>query len=104
MGAGTAWIVDAGGANIAAISSGGTPLSPDAVASVSNGGYSGNQALANGGTPTGIAVDPSGNVWVTQQNAGKPGGGVHRNRGAHHHAFGGCGGQQHDCDEAVRPA
>jgi DNA-binding beta-propeller fold protein YncE len=37
-----------------------------------NGGYSGNQALANGGTPTGIAVDPSGNVWVTQQNAGSP--------------------------------
>jgi hypothetical protein len=71
-GAGTAWIVDAAGANIAAISSGGTPLSPDAVASVSNGGYSGNQALANGGTPTGIAVDPSGDVWVTQQNAGSP--------------------------------
>jgi hypothetical protein len=71
-GAGTAWVVDGGGANIAAISSSGTALSPDAVAMGTNGGYSGNQALANGGTPTGIAVDPSGNVWVTQQNAGSP--------------------------------
>jgi hypothetical protein len=71
-GAGTAWIVDGGGANIAAIGSDGTALSPNASLPTTNGGYSGNQALDSAGTPTGVAVDPSGNVWVTQQNAGSP--------------------------------
>jgi hypothetical protein len=65
-GVGNAWIAnDGGGPDFPAIAE----MAADGSAAISpNGeGYTGNGLITNTSVPTGIAVDPSGNVWVSIQ-------------------------------------
>jgi DNA-binding beta-propeller fold protein YncE len=71
-GAGNAWVANSGGSNVSEFSSSGTAISPDGISMVSNGGYTGAGQLTVGSTPTGVAIDPSGDVWVTTQSGGDP--------------------------------
>ena len=66
-GIGNAWVLNLTGADIAQLSADGTTaLSPDPNANSTYGGYSGNGIfMPSCSAPTGLAVDPSGNVWVS---------------------------------------
>jgi hypothetical protein len=76
-GSGIVWVANQDGANISAISPGPsssatpTTLSPDGT-STTNGGYSGGGVISSPAEPTGIAVDPSGNVWVSISGGNYP--------------------------------
>lgn len=60
-GGGTPWIANYGGSSISHFSSAGIALSPG------GSGYA-----TAGCTPSGLAIDPSGDVWVTCQSATQP--------------------------------
>ncbi len=74
-GVGNSWTVNENGADIAAFSADGTTaLSPDPSANSTYGGYSGNGIVMPSSTsiPTGVAVDPSGDVWLSVQGGTTP--------------------------------
>jgi hypothetical protein len=74
-GVGNTWTVNENGADIAAFSADGTKaLTPDPSANSTFGGYSGNGIVMPSDTsiPTGVAVDPSGDVWLSVQGGTTP--------------------------------
>ncbi len=76
-GVGNAWTVNGSGADIAAFRADGTAaLSPNGTApnTAPYGGYSGNGIVMPQSTsiPTGVAVDPSGDVWLSVQSGTSP--------------------------------